>query len=237
MAMTFPFRNPRKEWLFLTIAMTVPFFASLVYFKWWSEHPAAQVVYFCTKLFTFLWPLLGGYLFLEVWIPELRLRDSMHRRALPFGALTGLLVVAIMMVGLSTSIGAVVLTHGPGIARKLEVMGVRNYYIPFALFLSILHSLLEEYYWRWFVYGNLRELIALPLASLLSALAFASHHVVILDEYFPTPWAFFFGASVAVGGVLWNFLYETQRTLAGAWVSHMIIDLGIMAIGYVLLWS
>ena len=44
--------------------------------------------------------------------------------------------------------------------------------------------------------------------------------------------AFVFGTGVGIGGALWCWLYRRQRTLAGAWVSHAIVDVAIFCVGY-----
>ena len=224
-----------KSWAVLVPAMTLPFLASVFYFKLYSDNPLAQLLYAGTKFFTLVWPLIGSYLFFRVWIPGFQLRHSIHRAALLPGILSGLGIVAIMVVGLHTVIGDVVVAHGSIIRDKLAELHVLNYYIPFAIFLSFFHSLLEEYYWRFFVYGHLALLVPRPWAHGLAAVAFASHHVIVLDEYFPTPWALFFGASVGLGGLLWSVMYQQQKTLAGAWVSHMIVDIGLLTIGYLVI--
>ena len=72
-------------------------------------------------------------------------------------------------------------------------------------------------------------------ALILGNVAFASHHVVILNEYFPMTWALLFGCAVGAGGAIWCVMFERQRTLMGAWISHVIADLGIMTIGYKIL--
>ncbi|MCB0328933.1 MAG: CPBP family intramembrane metalloprotease [Bdellovibrionales bacterium] len=230
-AKTYPFRGS-KEWWILIPAMVLPCMASIFYFDLLADHPIAAALYFLTKTFTLVWPIIGTFILLQVWIPRFEIKHSRHREAILPGLLTGLAIATIMLLGLYTPIGEAVFTYGDRIRGKALELGFYEWYIPFAIFLSFFHSLLEEYYWRWFVYGNLRNLINPILANLLAALAFASHHVIILKEYFPWEWAIFFGSSVAIAGVIWNIHYERQRTLVGAWVSHMIADLAIMTVGY-----
>ena len=50
-------------------------------------------------------------------------------------------------------------------------------------------------------------------------------------------WALVFAALVGVGGVIWSLLYARQRTLLGAWISHLLVDVGIMALGYKLIFA
>jgi membrane protease YdiL (CAAX protease family) len=102
------------------------------------------------------------------------------------------------------------------------------------VFYSIAHSLLEEYYWRWFVFSQLRRLIPLAPAIVVSALGFTAHHVLVLAHYFgwTSPLTLLFSASVAVGGAFWAWLYERTGSLLGPWLSHLVIDAGIFFIGF-----
>jgi membrane protease YdiL (CAAX protease family) len=113
-------------------------------------------------------------------------------------------------------------------------------YILFAAFLCVVHSLLEEYYWRWFIFGRLRQRIPLSGAIVLSSLAFMAHHVVILAVFLPGRFwvlALPLAAGVAVGGAFWAWLYERSETLYAPWLSHAIVDGGIMAVGYQMLFG
>ena len=104
----------------------------------------------------------------------------------------------------------------------------------FALFLAVPHSFLEEYYWRWFVFGQTRRITGVKAAIIISSLGFMSHHVIVIHQFLDNGWqvTLFFSLCVATGGVLWAWLYNKYKTLYGAWVSHLMVDLGIMYIGY-----
>ncbi len=70
---------------------------------------------------------------------------------------------------------------------------------------------------------------------ILSSVAFMLHHVVILYAFLgPRFWPAIVGLSlsVAAGGALWAWSYRRCRLLSGPWISHMLADLAIMAIGY-----
>ena len=114
-------------------------------------------------------------------------------------------------------------------------MNILPYYWWFATFISVFHSLLEEYYWRWFVFGQLHQLVKPVTAHLLAGLAFAAHHVVILSQFFGWGWGFGLGAFVGIGGIIWSIMLIRQKSLIGIWVSHAIVDWGMMAIGYMLI--
>jgi membrane protease YdiL (CAAX protease family) len=108
-------------------------------------------------------------------------------------------------------------------------------FVVLALGIAVFHSLLEEYYWRWFVFGRLRRYLSLSWALALSGLGFMGHHVIVLAVYFPGRFwtlALPFAFGVGIGGVVWAWLYHRTGSLYAAWLSHLIIDLAIMAVGY-----
>jgi membrane protease YdiL (CAAX protease family) len=107
-------------------------------------------------------------------------------------------------------------------------------YVLVAAFFVVAHSLLEEYYWRWFVFGRLRTLLPTGAAIVLSSLAFMSHHVLILDGFFPG--RFFatlpFSLGIAVGGAVWAWLYARADSVWPSWLSHALVDAAIFFIGW-----
>ena len=227
----------RKIWLVLLPAMTLPFLASLFYFVFWSEHFLARLLYVVTKLFTLLWPIVAVAFITKSGLPRLGLGDESHRRALPMGLLVGVGIVGVMWIVMLTPCRDVVMSSASKIRSKAEALGILNYYWTFGLFLSVIHSLLEEYYWRWFVYGHLRQVVRKPFAHALAGASFAAHHIVVTTQYFPPAWGVLFGGLAGVGGIFWSVMYEKQRTLAGAWICHVVVDLGILSIGHKVLFG
>jgi membrane protease YdiL (CAAX protease family) len=127
-------------------------------------------------------------------------------------------------------------THGR-IEAKINEFGVGTpaRFFVFAAFLSIAHSLMEEYYWRWFVFGRLRQYLPLGLSLLLSSLAFMGHHVVVLAVFLRGHFwelAVPLSLAVAVGGAVFAWLYERTGSLYSPWAGHILIDAAIMTMGY-----
>jgi membrane protease YdiL (CAAX protease family) len=122
------------------------------------------------------------------------------------------------------------------IEAKIVSFGVRNLaaYVALGAFYSLVHSFLEEYYWRWFVFGQLRGLLSSTNAVVVSSVGFMAHHVILLATYFgwSSPSTYLFSLAVAVGGAYWAWLYHRSRSLYGPWLSHLLIDAVIFAIGY-----
>ena len=181
------------------------------------------------------WPLLASLLILR-HKPRPRIGPlGPHLRAIPLGLAVGLPVAGLMALWMMTPLAGVVEAGAVGVRAKVISLGFLEAFVPFAIYVTFVHSLLEEYYWRWFIYGNLRDLMSRPAAHALAAFGFTWHHVVITAQFFPLPWALFFSACVGIGGWWWSLLYERQRTLAGAWASHAVIDAALMVLGWHLL--
>lgn len=221
-------------WIAVGPALVIPALGALAYFVLIRDPLAARIAYTATKLFTVVWPVTAWFVILRnrsPTIPPLR----QHLSALPLGATTGLIIGIVILVMAAGPFREVLDTGAPAIRAKARSFGVLEHYWLFAATLSIVHSLLEEYYWRWFVYGRLRMLIPGQGAHLVAGAAFALHHVVIASVYFGLGWALVFGGGTMIGGIIWSVLYARQKTLAGAWLSHVSVDMSLMWCGYRLL--
>ena len=125
---------------------------------------------------------------------------------------------------------------GEAVLAKVRGFGAGDAwrYAALGAFYSTVHSGLEEYYWRWFVFGRLRRMIPLGWAIGLSSVGFMAHHVILLGIYFD--WALLpvamFSVAVAIGGAVWAWLYHRSGSLFGPWMGHLLIDAGIFLVGY-----
>jgi len=124
--------------------------------------------------------------------------------------------------------------------ERLEPVGLATPagFLALAAFYCIAHSFLEEYYWRWFVFGRLREQTRPVVAGLMASLGFTAHHVILLHRLTGGSWGpvVLLSLGVTAGGVVWAWLYHRTRSIYGPWWSHAIVDAGLMAVGYDLLW-
>jgi len=229
--------------LALFVAMTYPSLIAWLYFlalaggdgnlnRW------QQLTYAGGKVVQFAFPILF------VWITTRRwpLLKPASASGIKLGITFGLLVTGLILgVYYGFLRGSPLLGQTPAKLRaKLDEFGVGSLggYLALTVFLALAHSFLEEYFWRWFVFGQLRSLLPLTPAIGLSSLAFMAHHVIILYVYLPG--RFFnavlpFSLGVAVGGAFWAWLYQRTGSLLGPWISHMIVDTTIFIVGWDLL--
>ena len=123
------------------------------------------------------------------------------------------------------------------IAReKVASFGIKTAmaYVALATFYSLGHSLLEEYYWRWFVFGHCCRRLQPVAAIVVSSVGFAAHHVVVVGTYFGygSLLTWLFTAGIVIGGGVWAVLYKRSGSLVGPWLSHALVDATIFVIGW-----
>ncbi|MBI3273294.1 MAG: CPBP family intramembrane metalloprotease [Planctomycetes bacterium] len=224
------------EWAAVALAMCLPATAAFTYLVLLPGTSFAQGLYALTKLFLLAWPLVAALAIERVPGSALRPDLAAAARALPLGFGVGcVLAGGILATFFLSPLGAYLSTFTPVVRAKAAEMGLREHYVAFACFLALVHSLLEEYYWRWYVFGRLDRLVPTRVAVPLAAAAFAAHHYVLLASFFPAVATAAFGTGVGIGGALWCGLVRRQRSLAGAWVSHALVDAALLFIGHRLL--
>ncbi len=213
-------------------ALGVPFVAALLYFLIIKDPVVSRFVYVATKVFLVAWPL-GVYFLVLRGAPRRLERDKISRnRASMLGVISGLALAALIYAVMMTPLGKMAEASAGSIRERTEHLGILEWYWTFSVFLSVVHSLIEEFYWRWFVFGLFNKVYASGFAIGVSAAAFASHHVIITGQLFNWPLGIICGAGIAAGGVVWAWLYHKTGSLLAPWISHAIVDFAVMAIGY-----
>jgi membrane protease YdiL (CAAX protease family) len=224
------------RWIGIAVSLAIPTLITLLYFVLAADLSRGnqQTIYVAVKIVQFSFPVFWVLLILR----EPAWRNQLAISGWRLGTFFGLAVVAAGFVMYTLTLRGTPLFREASalIVEKLVAFGIDRpwKYAAVAIFYSVLHSLLEEYYWRWFVFGQLRRVVAFWPAALAAAGVFASHHVIVLAIYFgaASPITWLFSSAVAVGGLFWSWLYERTGSLVGPWVSHLLIDAGIFAIGY-----
>lgn len=229
-------KSTNADWLAVLFALGLPTLVTLAYFVWSEglDSGVRQAIYSFAKVVQFGFPIFW------VWCVQ------KHRpKLLPIslrGAGLGI------VFGLAVLIAALSLYHGwlksadfftsgvTAIQEKVAGLGISAAwkFTALGVFYSLFHSLLEEYYWRWFVFDQLKRLVPLPAAILVSAIGFMAHHVIVVASFFgmSSPITWLLSLAVAVGGVFWAWLYHRSESLIGPWLGHILVDAAIFIIGY-----
>lgn len=228
---------PRTTRIVIALALILPTIITLPYFVLLSGESTElrQLSYGIGKIVQFLLPIVWMHFILRERFP---LALPQRNIWLLVSVLLGCAITALMF-GLYAAVfsgSELMITLLPAVHEKIVGMGLTSLsrYVLFAVFYVVIHSFLEEYYWRWFVFGLLERIAPFPWAMAISSVGFMAHHVVILSVYFGIT-SFFtllFSVSIAIGGMLWAFLYRKSDSIFVPWISHAFVDATIFGIGY-----
>lgn len=234
--MTTPYR---AAWAAIAFAMLFPTLVTWVYFVALADSATElqQTAYGIGKTLQFVFPIAWALV-----IERYRVRITRPQRAgLVEGIVFGVMIFAgalalyyawLNPIGYLSPASAA----GEAVRRKVASFGVQTVlgYAALGTFYSVVHSFLEEYYWRWFVFGRLRERVSLGVAIVVSSLGFMLHHILVLGFYLGwlSPATWLFSLAVAIGGAAWAWIYHRSDSLWGPWLSHLLIDAAIFAVGY-----
>jgi membrane protease YdiL (CAAX protease family) len=229
----------RADWIAVGVALLLPTAVTWLYFIALdgAERTLQQGAYTIGKAIQFALPVVWICLVQRQW-PKIARPKAW---SLIVGLALGLAIGAAMLVLYLAILKPTGLLAGPtaAVRAKIESFGAGSpaTFVALACFYSAVHSLLEEYYWRWFVFGQLARGCKLPAAIAISSGGFAAHHVLVLELYFgwTSPLTWLFTLCIIVGGALWAWLYRASGSLAGPWISHALVDAAIFAIGYQML--
>lgn len=119
--------------------------------------------------------------------------------------------------------------------RLLDSISVnKNNFVIIAIYISFMNSLLEEFFFRGFIFLGLKKLEKRSYAHIISALAFAIYHVAIMFNWFK--WMLFVVAILGlfIGGLLFNYLNEENENIYSSWLVHMFANFAINTVGFIM---
>ena len=104
-----------------------------------------------------------------------------------------------------------------------------------SLYISFANSFLEEFFFRGFVFTNLKQISGRKLAYIFSAATFSLYHVAMMIGWFSPVLFLLVMAGLVVGGMIFNWLNEKLDTIYCSWLTHMFANFAINTIGFMLL--
>lgn len=108
-------------------------------------------------------------------------------------------------------------------------------FIFVALYISFINSLLEEFFFRGFVFTNLKRTANRTVAYLFSSLLFSLYHTAMMIGWFSLPLFLLVLTGLWAGGAMFNLLNEKYNTVFVSWIVHMFTNFAINTIGFILL--
>ena len=166
------------------------------------------------------------------------IRRGTRCASISFGLLSGLAISAFVL-GLWFFVAKGSLDVSPLVTRMNE-SGMDNItrYVAFGAWLSFGNSLLEEFVFRWFVDGRLKLLgFCKVWTIIISAGIFTIHHVLVLLAFFDTGPAMVFSCGIFIGGALWSWTHMKWGSLIPGWISHALVDIAVLMVGFNILFG
>lgn len=238
--------QPKYELAALGFAIVFPSVVTIVYFQLLANVAPTlqQTAYAVGKLLQFAFPIAWVYIHYRHRLSRQRSPDDSANptqpsfpnfiTAISFGLLVVATMFALFYLVIEPSAAGERLVEM--VTEKINSMGLDAVwkYVAVGCFYTIVHSFMEEYYWRWFVYDLSKKHSSAVTSNIISSLGFAAHHVILLGFFFgwASPWTYIISLAIAIGGMAWAWMYERDGKLGTPWISHAIVDAGIFTLGY-----
>lgn len=198
-----------------------------------ASGPFGHGVFLAAKLWLLIFPA-AWYLVVEKgrpsWSPP---RSGGLLAGALSGAMMGAVIVAAALVAASRGF------EPNALRAAVKTMGLAApaAYLAGAAAWTLVNSLIEEYVYRWFVFGQCERLLGGSAAIWAAAAVFTAHHVIAVSRYLDTGLTVLASAGVFAGGVVWTWLYRRYRSIWPGWISHVAVDAAVFGVGWWLLFA
>ena len=110
----------------------------------------------------------------------------------------------------------------------------KDNFLYVSLYISFANSLLEEFFFRGFLFRNLKTHSKIGAYG-ISAVLFAAYHIAMMIGWFGFGLNALVLLGLTVGGLIFNWLNEKLGCIYGSWLTHMFANFAINTIGFLLL--
>jgi membrane protease YdiL (CAAX protease family) len=222
-------------YLAIVPSLLLPLFGALVYFVLCAESALTPFICGTIKLGLLILPFAVTWR----WGKARFITPSWCRltRIISEGIISGTIMASLLLwLLLGPGLESLHLA-APQVVAKAQAFGIKDVssFLLIAGFTSIVHAGYEEFYWRWFVFGQLSRRVPSWCAHPIAGVAFAAHHMVIGWVYAGPVVALAVGLVVAMAGMVWSQLYRRHGSLVGAWISHGCCDIALFYIQWLMI--
>lgn len=107
-------------------------------------------------------------------------------------------------------------------------------YLLIGAYVIFINSLLEEVFFRGFVFAELYKKGRRFYAYFFSSLLFAAYHISIFRTWFEWPLMILALLGIMTGGLIFCWLNRHELKITYSWIAHVFADIAIIGIGYTL---
>ena len=195
-------------------------------------HPAYILKIPIKIIFFLALPIVFFAIYQEEWA-EFKKLFKFQKQGLLFAFLLALAVFSVILGGyfltrnyIDFSAVTTSLTSGMGITA--------DNFLYVAIYISIMNSFLEEFFFRGFGFITLKKYVNLKFAYLYSPVLFAIYHVGMLVNMFHPVVLFLLMLGLIVGGLIFNALNDKFGNIYPSWFVHMAANFAINTVGFIL---
>lgn len=116
--------------------------------------------------------------------------------------------------------------------EKLEISATSFIFIGF--YITFINSLLEEYFFRGFLFFTIYNMGYKKTAYLSSSLLFGLYHMAIFKTWFSLPILILAVSCLVLVSTIFNYLNIKSHTIFNSWIVHLMADAAIIIIGIIL---
>lgn len=114
-------------------------------------------------------------------------------------------------------------------------MGINKYnFIYVSLYISLLNSFLEEFFFRGFGFVTLKKYVSKEFSYLYSSIFFSLYHAGMMIGSFDILLYILLLIALVCGGCLFNYLNEKNNNIYHSWFVHVFANFGINTVGFIL---
>jgi len=98
----------------------------------------------------------------------------------------------------------------------------------FILVLIFINPILEELYWREFMYKRYFDRIGVTKSVMLTSFFYALYHMLVLIPLFDMPFSIIATIPIFFAGLLWGYFRVKLSSIIAPIISHTLADIGII---------
>lgn len=114
-------------------------------------------------------------------------------------------------------------------------MGITsNNYIYVALYIPLLNSFLEEFFFRGYSFITLKKNTSRKFAYIFSSTLFSIYHIGMLLGSFSLVVIILLLLGIFLAGTIFNYLNESNDNIYVSWLVHMFANFAMVTVGFIL---
>ncbi len=156
-----------------------------------------------------------------------------RKKGIRMSLLLGLGIYAVIVSGFFITRG--IFDYSAVTSSLNSGMGItKDNFIYVALYISLMNSFLEEFFFRGFGFIIMKKYTSRIFAYLFSPILFAVYHVGMTAGMFDILLLILILLGLVAGGLIFNYLNEKNGNIYSSWFTHMFANFAINTVGFVL---